>query len=76
MPVRGLPARGNHVGFPDVADERRYDLGVDSHPVQVKAGLDSQTIQEHLEGHPDIPVLAPCEAAKHFQDVPKVVSLP
>lgn len=52
------------------------DLVVDGCQVEAKVGLDSQTIHEHLEGHPDIPVLAPCETAKHVQDVPKVVSLP
>lgn len=44
--------------------------------MQGKGGLDSQTIHEHLEAHPDIPVLAPSEATKHFKDVPKVVGLP
>jgi len=55
---------------------RGDDLVVDGCQVEVKVGFDSQTIHEHLEGHPDIPVLASSEAAKQFQDVPKVVSLP
>lgn len=71
-----LCAQDDRVSFPGVPHEPGYDLGVDGRSVQVKAGLNPQTIHEHLEAHPDIPVLTPPEAAKYFQDVPKVVGLP
>ncbi|MEW6227081.1 MAG: hypothetical protein AB1700_03165, partial [Bacillota bacterium] len=71
-----LSAQGYHVSFPDVPNEARYDLIVDGLPMQVKAGLDPQAIHEHLQAHPDIPVLTSPEIAEHFHDVLEVSGLP
>lgn len=68
-----LKAQGHHVTFPDKANQMGYDLFVDGHPMQVKCTTSASYIQQHLNNHPDIPVIVNSEMAEYFKDHPNVI---
>ena len=68
-----LKAQGHHVVFPEKANQMGYDLLVDGQPMQVKCTTSESYIQQHLNNHPDIPVIINSEMAEYFKDHPNVI---
>ncbi|GJQ22119.1 MAG: hypothetical protein HBSIN02_24740 [Bacteroidia bacterium] len=71
-----LKDAGHSVVFPELSNQPGFDMIVDGHLWQVKAGADPQAILDHFEKNPDIPVITTPEMASHFPDNPMVTSLP
>jgi hypothetical protein len=48
---------GDRVGMSRSSNNPGYDVRLDGRPVNVKVGQDASAIREHLDEHPDIPVI-------------------
>ncbi len=68
-----LKAQGHHVVFPETSNQMGYDLLVDGYPMQVKCTTSESYIQQHLNSHPDIPIIINSEMAEYFKDHPNVI---
>lgn len=71
-----LRAQGHHVELSDTPNEAGVDALVDGQPVQIKSGLDSSAVTEHLEHYPDVPVITVAEHGEVFADAEMVTVLP
>lgn len=61
---------GKEVCFPDGPTQPSYDLFVDGQPFQVKCAESLDTIREHFDKYPDIPVIANVELAEQVENLP------
>lgn len=68
-----LKAQGHHVIFPEKSNQMGYDLLVDGHPMQVKCTASASYIQQHLNTHPDIPIIVNSEMAERFNNHQNVI---
>jgi hypothetical protein len=67
---------GREVEVPDDANQEGYDLLINGEKFQVKSHSDPERVKEHLEEHPDIPVLVNQELAPEIGDHPDVYPVP
>ena len=65
--------RGHDVETPDSGTNEGWDHIIDGKPYNVKVTDDPRYIQEHLDKHPDIDVIANREMEYAFRDNPRVV---
>ena len=65
--------RGHDVETPDSGTNEGWDHIIDGKPYNVKVTDKPQYIQEHLDKHPDIDVIANREMEEAFRDNPRVV---
>ena len=68
--------RGHNVETPESGTAEGVDHIIDGKPYNVKVTDDPRYIQEHLDRHPDIDVIANLEMADDFRDNPRVVINP
>jgi len=68
-----LQQQGHHVQFPDKSNQEGFDLLVDGYPMQVKCTMSESYVREHLNQHPDIPVIVNRELAGAFENNPNVI---
>ena len=68
--------RGHDVETPDSGTNEGWDHIIDGKPYNVKVTDKPQYIQEHLDKHPDIDVIANREMEEAFRDNPRVVVNP
>ena len=64
---------GHDVETPDSGTNEGWDHIIDGKPYNVKVTDEPLYIQEHLDKHPDIDVIANREMADAFRDNPRVV---
>ena len=69
-------ARGHNVETPESGTAEGVDHIIDGKPYNVKVTHDPRYIQDHLDKHPDIDVIAPQEMADAFRDNPRVIINP
>lgn len=70
-----LRATGHLVIPAESTSQEGWDAIVDGQPVNFKAGLGTEHIQEHLNRFPDIPVITVAEHAEAFASNPQVTCL-
>jgi len=66
---------GHDVQLAELSNQPGYDMLIDDNPVNVKTGS-PQTIIDHLEKYPDIPVVTGPEQASFFNDDGMVTGIP
>lgn len=71
-----LRAQGHLVEMSTSPNEAGVDAVVDGQPVQIKSGLESSAVTEHLEKYPDVPVITVAEHAEVFDGAEMVTVLP
>lgn len=64
---------GKEVCFPDGPTQSGYDLIVDGQPFQVKCADSLDSIRDHFEKYPDIPVIANLELADQADSLPEAM---
>jgi len=69
-----LREQGHHVELATEPNQAGWDALVDGEPVQIKVG-GPETISEHLEKYPDIPVITVAENADKFAGEPMVMAV-
>lgn len=67
---------GKEVEIPEDPNQEGYDLLINGQKFQVKCHEDSDAVREHLEEHPDIPVLVNQELAGEIGHHPDVYPVP
>lgn len=67
---------GKEVEVPDDPNQEDYDLLINGQKFQVKCRQDATGVREHLEEHPDIPVLVNQELAEEMGGHPDVYPIP
>jgi hypothetical protein len=67
---------GKEVEIPDEPNQEGYDLLINGEKFQVKAHSDADGIREHLQEHPDIPVLVNQDLAPEIGGHPDVYPVP
>ncbi len=67
---------GKEVEIPDEPNQEGYDLLINGKKFQVKAHSDADAIREHLQEHPDIPVLVNQDLAPEIGGHPDVYPVP
>lgn len=67
---------GKEVEIPDDSNQEGYDLLINGQKFQVKCHQDAAGVREHLEEHPDIPVLVNQELAEEIGGHPDVYPVP
>jgi hypothetical protein len=67
---------GKEVEIPDEANQEGYDLLINGEKFQVKAHSDASGIREHLNEHPDIPVLVNQDLTEEIGGHPDVYPVP
>jgi len=70
-----LRAAGHLVVPAESTGQEGWDALVDGQPVNFKAGLGTDHIQEHLDRFPDIPVITVAEHSEAFSSTPQVTCL-
>lgn len=64
---------GKEVCFPDGPTQPSYDLFVDGQPFQVKCAGSLDTIRDHFEKYPEVPVIANLELADQVDSLPEAM---
>lgn len=72
MVAAELEAKGHDVEFPETSNQAGYDLLVDGQPFQVKNVATPQSVNQHFETYPDIPVYVNSELEEYFSGNPNV----
>lgn len=67
---------GKEVEIPDEPNQEGYDLLINGEKFQVKAHSDAGAVREHLQEHPDIPVLVNQDLAPEIGSHPDVYPVP
>ncbi len=70
-----LQSRGMEVEFPQEPNQPGYDLLVNGEPFQVKCSTDPDTVYEHFDRYPDIPVFVNEELAESLANTDNVYTV-
>lgn len=67
-----LQSEGFEVEFPELSNQKGFDLLVNGEPAQVKCVAEKSSVLDHVEKYPDIPVFVNEEVALSFEGEPNI----